>query len=419
MLDYAKFVVIFAAATVLAVAAVRHREWRGGLALLSALFLAASMNELESLLHPLFPGLNEPELPFIIAFIVVGIVLAVLHRGTTRPGLMAVYRNRRFPLLVVGLCAVSFLPNLASNRNVWELFAAADNSSAARETVEHVVESIGYLSLFLWSFLFLKDKYKVFERRVSSLNHLIFENELIEVGRGTRRVAYRVGDTGYCVKFYYPQEQCIEALKMQKSIQRDVRWRRFNKARNSSSREVYVYDLFRHSMPPEIRARMPEVCERVYHEVWGWGVIETDGVKHRLVQYGAILTQPGQPLPQRLRAVFKGVTQLMDTFQPEDVAFEELFFSKNITTGMAVSAARGVALVAVAERTENLYEYTPMQIKQAVTGYGSADKHQVQHMVKALLNMPDIARPDDAADALAVALTHANSMHMKKLFRIK
>lgn len=275
MLDYAKFVVIFAAATSMAVAAVRHREWRGGLALLSALFLAASMNELESLLRPLFPDLNEPELPFIIAFIVVGIVLAVLHRGTTRQGLMAVYRNRRFPLLVVGLCAVSFLPNLASNRKVWDLFAAADNSSAARETVEHVVETVGYLSLFLWSFLFLKDKYKVFERRVSSLNHLIFENELIEVGRGTRRVAYRVGDTGYCVKFYYPQEQCIEALKMQKSIQRDVKWRRFNKARNSSSREVYVYNLFRHSMPPDIRARMPEVCERVYHEVWGWGVIET------------------------------------------------------------------------------------------------------------------------------------------------
>ena len=275
MLDYAKFVVIFAAATSMAVAAVRHREWRGGLALLSALFLAASMNELESLLRPLFPDLNEPELPLIIAFIVVGIVLAVLHRGTTRPGLVAVYRNRRFPLLVVGLCAVSFLPNLASNRNVWELFAAADNSSAARETVEHVVEAVGNLSLFLWSFLFLKDKYKVFERRVSPLNHLVFENELVEVGRGTRRVAYRVGDTGYCVKFYYPQEQCIEALKMQKSIQRDVRWRRFNKARNSSSREVYVYDLFRHSMPPDIRARMPEVCERVYHEVWGWGVIET------------------------------------------------------------------------------------------------------------------------------------------------
>lgn len=150
----------------------------------------------------------------------------------------------------------------------------------------------------------------------------------------------------------------------------------------------------------------------------GWGVIDTDGVKHRLIQYGAILTQPGQPLPQRLRAIFKGVNQLMETFQPEDVAFEELFFSKNITTGMAVSAARGVALVAVAEKTDNLFEYTPMQIKQAITGYGKADKHQIQMMVRLMLSMNETPRPDDAADALAVAITHANSMRAGHLFKI-
>ena len=151
----------------------------------------------------------------------------------------------------------------------------------------------------------------------------------------------------------------------------------------------------------------------------GYGVIEADDVKRRLIQFGTLTTPAGQPMPQRLRAIFQGMNQLMDIYQPDDVAFEELFFSKNITTGMAVSAARGVALVAVVQRTDNLYEYTPMQIKQAVTGYGGADKHQVQQMVKMLLNMKDIARPDDAADALAVALTHANSMNMKKMFRIQ
>ena len=151
----------------------------------------------------------------------------------------------------------------------------------------------------------------------------------------------------------------------------------------------------------------------------GYGVIEAENDRRRLIQFGTLTTQPGQPMPQCLRVIFKGVSQLMETFQPEDVAFEELFFSKNITTGMAVSAARGVALVAVAQRTENLYEYTPMQIKQAVTGYGGADKQQVQQMVRILLNMREIARPDDAADALAVALTHANSMRMKRMFRIK
>ena len=151
----------------------------------------------------------------------------------------------------------------------------------------------------------------------------------------------------------------------------------------------------------------------------GYGVIEVENDRRRMIQYGTLTTPAGEPMPQRLRAIFQGMNQLMDIYQPDDVAFEELFFSKNITTGMAVSAARGVALVAVVERTDNLYEYTPMQIKQAVTGYGGADKHQVQQMVKMLLNMKEIARPDDAADALAVALTHANSMHMKKMFKIQ
>ena len=151
----------------------------------------------------------------------------------------------------------------------------------------------------------------------------------------------------------------------------------------------------------------------------GYGVIETQGDRRRMIQFGTVTTPSGVAMPYRLRAIAQGVRQLMDVYQPDEVAFEELFFSKNITTGMAVSMARGVALATVVERTDNLYEYTPMQIKQAVTGYGGADKHQVQLMVKMLLGMKDIARPDDAADALAVALTHANSMHAKHLFKIQ
>ena len=151
----------------------------------------------------------------------------------------------------------------------------------------------------------------------------------------------------------------------------------------------------------------------------GYGVIETQGDRRHMIQFGTVTTPAGVAMPYRLRAIAQGVRQLMDVYQPDEVAFEELFFSKNITTGMAVSMARGVALATVVECTDNLYEYTPMQIKQAVTGYGGADKHQVQLMVKMLLGMKDIARPDDAADALAVALTHANSMHAKHLFKIQ
>ena len=151
----------------------------------------------------------------------------------------------------------------------------------------------------------------------------------------------------------------------------------------------------------------------------GYGVIEAQRGSYKLIQFGAVITRPGQSMPQRLQSVFRGVEELIETYKPDEVAFEELFFSKNITTGMAVSAARGVALVAVVRHTDRIYEYTPMQIKQAVTGYGGADKHQVQHMVKLLLHMNDIARPDDAADALAVAITHANSQHAKDMFKIK
>ena len=151
----------------------------------------------------------------------------------------------------------------------------------------------------------------------------------------------------------------------------------------------------------------------------GYGVIEFERQKIKLIQYGCIETQAKSPTPQRLRSIYVGVNQLIDTYKPDEIAFEELFFARNVTTAMNVGAARGVALVAAAQRTEELYEYTPMQIKQAVTGYGGADKHQVQHMVKLLLHMNDIARPDDAADALAVAITHANSQHAKDMFKIK
>jgi len=151
----------------------------------------------------------------------------------------------------------------------------------------------------------------------------------------------------------------------------------------------------------------------------GYGVIEVQGDKRRLIQYGTVNTPAHHPMPQRLRMIYQGVTQLMEIYQPDEIAFEELFFAKNITTGMAVSAARGVALLAVVQKNENLYEYTPMQIKQAVTGYGGAEKQQVQQMVRMLLNMKEIAKPDDAADAIAVALTHANSMHARHLFKIQ
>ena len=151
----------------------------------------------------------------------------------------------------------------------------------------------------------------------------------------------------------------------------------------------------------------------------GWGVIETDGYRERLVQYGAVITTPKDRFPTRLACIQQGVRGLIETFKPDEIAFEELFFSKNITTGIQVAGARGVALAACQAYTDKLYEYTPMQIKQAVVGYGGADKHQVQMMVRMLLGIREVPKPDDAADAVACAITHAHAGAGREQFRIK
>lgn len=150
----------------------------------------------------------------------------------------------------------------------------------------------------------------------------------------------------------------------------------------------------------------------------GWGAIDFDGVQARILDYGALTTPADMPMPQRLLALFEGVEELCARFSPDDIAMEELFFCKNVTTAIAVGEARGAAIVAMRKHTNNLFEYTPMQIKQAVTGYGKADKRQVQQMVKLLLHLPEAPRPDDAADGLAIAITHAHSMRMRENYRI-
>lgn len=276
-IDVLQLAVILAAAACLVVPAARRPEWRGGLLSLAFVFLAAAANECEPLLAWVrVPGLDEPELVPIALALAASAFCAWRWRGSTLLAFRAIFRNRRFPLLVWGLLAVSVLANLAKDRDLWNLFVDAEQGTHdVREAVCGAVRFAGYVLLLNWSVLFLRDKFRRPPLRQSPLAPLVFANELVEVGRGTRRVAYRVGDTGYCVKFYYPQEQCIEALKMQKSIQRDVKWRRFNKYRNASSQEVYVYDRYRHTMPDYVRARMPAACGRVFHPVWGWGVIET------------------------------------------------------------------------------------------------------------------------------------------------
>ncbi len=141
----------------------------------------------------------------------------------------------------------------------------------------------------------------------------------------------------------------------------------------------------------------------------GFGVLDHEKGQSKMVQYGAINTQAGLPLATRLLQIESDFMQLIQHFQPDVISIEELFFSKNITTGIAVAHARGVILCTAEKMGIPIYEYTPMQVKQAVVGYGLAEKRQVMDMVRRLLKLTAIPKPDDAADALAIALCHARS----------
>ena len=155
------------------------------------------------------------------------------------------------------------------------------------------------------------------------------------------------------------------------------------------------------------------------YALMGWGVVEAEGSRMKLINYGCIETKAGVPMQNRLRTLQLGVRDLLNIYKPDDVAFEELFFARNVTTALMVGAARGAAIIAAAEYTNNLYEYTPMQIKQAITGYGKADKKQIQQMVKLLLKLDDIPKPDDAADAIACAITHCQAGVAKAQFLMR
>lgn len=150
----------------------------------------------------------------------------------------------------------------------------------------------------------------------------------------------------------------------------------------------------------------------------GYGVIETNGRHIKVVDYGVITTPKDENTAVRLAMIDEAAEALIKKFNPDVVAMEELFFNTNVTTGIKVAMARGVLLVAAVKHCGELYEYTPLQIKQAMVGYGRADKKQVQEMVKVYLKLEQIPKPDDAADALAVALTHAQTGKLADNFRI-
>lgn len=151
------------------------------------------------------------------------------------------------------------------------------------------------------------------------------------------------------------------------------------------------------------------------YAIVGIGVIEYIGNKFRTLEYNAITTPAGMPTTERLKKIYEEMTMYVEKYKPDAVAIEELFFNSNQKTAINVAQARGVLLVAVANKNIPICEYTPLQVKQSVTGYGRADKKQIQQMVKMMLGLNVIPKPDDAADALAIAICHAHSNKMNNL----
>jgi crossover junction endodeoxyribonuclease RuvC len=147
----------------------------------------------------------------------------------------------------------------------------------------------------------------------------------------------------------------------------------------------------------------------------GFGLVEENNGKTKLIDYGCIITKPNIPLEYRLEEINKELNKLIETHKPDEMAVEELFFSNNAKTAIAVGQARGVVLLTARQNKVPLAEYTPLQVKNAICGYGGADKKQVQKMVQMLLSMKEIPKPDDAADAIAIAICHCASRKINQM----
>ena len=155
------------------------------------------------------------------------------------------------------------------------------------------------------------------------------------------------------------------------------------------------------------------------YAIVGWGVVEYVGNRFAPVGYGAVVTEKDTPFEQRLVEIYEGVLDICKRYKPEALSIEKLYYQHNQTTVIGVAEARGVILLAAAQASLPIYEYTPMQVKQAVTGYGKAVKKQVQEMTRILLHLPAIPKPDDTADALAMAITfcHTNGNQLNRFRR--
>jgi len=155
------------------------------------------------------------------------------------------------------------------------------------------------------------------------------------------------------------------------------------------------------------------------YAIVGWGVVDYTSARLTPVAFGAVTTQAGEYFPERLLKIGTSIGEILDRFRPQAVSVEKLYFAANTTTAIDVAQARGVIITEAARRNIDIFEYTPLQVKQAVVGYGRAEKKQVMEMTRQLLKLKAVPKPDDTADALAIAICHAHSFHSQSYELLK
>ena len=270
-----QFALMFAVSVALALVAGRRREWRGGLAAMAFVFLGVAINEFDFLFDRMpSPWFDEPEVVPIITSLVCASLCVALWRGSTRTALFEVWRNRRFFLLVWGLLFVSLFANGIRSKHLWAVLAPEMTDSWwVRKFAMEMTKLFGHFLLLNWAALFFMDEWHRLVHRPSPHEHLLHENELVEIGQGARRVCYRIGETGYCVKFLRDPNDKTWGRKIGLRFRLMLLTGRFDRELNLNCQEAEAMVRARLCAGADVAAAFPEVIEIVFDEKRGYGIL--------------------------------------------------------------------------------------------------------------------------------------------------
>lgn len=265
---------MLAVAAALALVAWKRREWRGGLAAMAFVFLGVAINEFDFLFDRLPTTIQEPEFIPISVSLVCAALCAVVWRGSTETALFEVWRNRRFWLLVWGLLFVSLLANGVRNKALWAVMAPEITDTWwVRKLAMEMTKLFGHFLLLNWAVLFFMDEWHRLSHHPSPHEHLLHENELVEIGQGARRVCYRIGDTGFCVKFLRDPNDMTWGRRLGLRFRLMLLKGRFDRELNLNCQEAEAMVRCRLCAGADVAAAFPEVIEIVFDEKRGYGIL--------------------------------------------------------------------------------------------------------------------------------------------------